>query len=325
MKIALVAFAMLLSFPAFARQGPSFDCARASTAVERAICEDAALGRADRDLAAAYAALGGRLNGAARDHLRQDQLRWIAARNDACAHDTDGIAVCLKNRYGARIANLRAFAEGGYPFIAELALHEAGRLGQVAWSYDIAYPRFDGASANFAAVNARFADRARKAAAEATPKADAGVDREQQWTYEQSFEVVRPSPHAVTVVTGFYGFSGGAHGYGATDCTLVDLRSGEAVGPDGVMDGAWLDEMIRLAGADLKAQFVDKPGFPEALERDNLAKLLAEPDRYCWRAGRLELIFNQYEVGPYAAGPYSVGIPLSILQPLLRSGGPLSR
>ena len=46
-----------------------------------------------------------------------------------------------------------------------------------------------------------------------------------------------------------------------------------------------------------------KPGFEDALEPDKLAKLLREPHRYCWRANQLELIFNAYDVGPYAAGP----------------------
>ncbi len=269
--------------------------------------------------------MAGKLSGPAKDHLTKDQVRWIAARNGACAADTDGTGVCLKNRYEERTANLKAFAEGAYPFIGEQALYKAGKLGKVAWSYDIAYPRFDGPTADFSAINARFADRARKAADEATPKADAGIDREQQWTYQQSFETRRPGANAVTIATSFYGFSGGAHGYGAIDCTLVDLRTGKVVEPGGVLAGAWLNEMVRLVVADLKAQFVEKPGFDDALQPANLRKLLAEPGPYCWRPGRLEMIFNQYEVGPYAAGRYEVSIPMETLRTMLRPDGPLSR
>ena len=43
--------------PAFAQSGPSFDCAKASNAVERTICKDPELAKADREMVAAYAAL----------------------------------------------------------------------------------------------------------------------------------------------------------------------------------------------------------------------------------------------------------------------------
>ena len=325
MKGFATAVVLLLAWPAVAQQGPSFDCAKASNAVEREICKRPELAKADREMAAAYAALSRRLEGAAKEHLEKDQVRWIAARNVGCVEDANGIEFCLKDHYAERTANLEAFADGPYPFIGEQALQKSGKLGKVVWSYDITYPRFDSVSADFSVVNARFADRARTAAAEATPKADAGIDREQHWTYQQSFGVIRPNARAVTIATSFYGYSGGAHGYGATDCMLVDLRSGKAVEPSGVLGGKWLDEMVRLVGVDLKTQFVEKPGFNEALKPANLRKRLSEPDHYCWRPGRLELIFNAYEVGPYAAGPYYVDIPMTTLRPLLRADGPLAR
>jgi uncharacterized protein len=316
---------MVGAWPALAQQGPSFDCAKASNAIERTICRAPELAKADRELAAAYAALNARLAGAAKDHLQKDQLRWIGARNGACAGDTDGIAVCLKNRYAARLATLEALADGAYPFVSEQALYKSGKVGKVAWSYDIAYPQFDATTADFSAVNAAFASAARKAASDATPQADAGIDREQQWTYEQGFRLSRPGAGAMLVELSFYGFSGGAHGYGATSCTLVDMRGGKAVGPEDVLAGKWLDEMVRLVGADLEKQFVEKPGFEDALQPAKLAELLRDAGHYCWRAGKLELVFNQYEVGPYAAGPYMVEIPLATLHPLLRANGPLPR
>ena len=324
--LAMALVSCLAGCPAFAQSGLSFDCAKASNAVERTICKDPELAKADRDMAAAYSALAGKLSGPARDDVVKDQGRWIGDRNRGCGADTDGIAPCLKKRYAARTANLRAFADGPYPFISEQSLAKSGKLGKITYSYDIGYPRFDGTTADFTAINARFANAAQKAAADATPKGDSGVDREQGWTYEQGFRVYRPSAHAVTVAVDFYGYSGGAHGYGATDCTLVDLRIGKAVGPQGafVSGDDWLKTMVQLVGADLKKQFVDKPGFDEALEPKSLAKLLREPGHYCWQANRLELIFNAYEVGPYVSGPFEVHVPYERLKPLLRADGPIA-
>jgi hypothetical protein len=39
----------------------------------------------------------------------------------------------------------------------------------------------------------------------------------------------------------------------------------------------------------------------------------------------LEVIFNAYDVGPYAAGPYEVYVSYDRLTPLLRKDGPITR
>jgi hypothetical protein len=269
-----------------------------------------------------------RLGGAAKDELVKDQVQWVANRNRACQVDPASTADCLKNRYAARITNLRAYAQGTYPAISEQSLAKRGKLGKITWSYDLIYPRFSGANVDFSAVNARFANAAKKIADESTPKADDGPEREQQWYYEQGFTVERPpGGHAVTISVSFDSYRGGAHGYGATRCTLVDLRSGKVIGPDGVFTAGeqWLRLMTQLVGADLKKQFVNNPGFDDALQPASLAKLLSEANRYCWTGKHLEVIFNAYDVGPYSAGPYQVDIPYDRLKPILRPDGPIAR
>ena len=154
-----------------------------------------------------------------------------------------------------------------------------------------------------------------------------GVEREQQWSYEQAFALHRPGLNAITVALDFYGFTGGAHGFGGTVCVLVDLRTGKSVDPAEVFarGDEWLKLMVGLVGADLKKQFVKNPGFDDALEPANLAKMLRDPGYYRWRADRLELIFNPYDVGPYSAGAYAVDIPYAKLKPVLRADGPIPR
>lgn len=328
MRTLAIALIVAFASPALAQRGPSFDCSKASNAIERTICKEPELATADRALAASYGALTGRLAAAAKDHLAKDQIRWIVARNRDCAADPDDMAVCLRNRYAARTTSLKAYGEGAYPFVGTQSFDGKGKLGTIRYSYGIEYPQFDGTTADFSGINARFASAARKAVDQAKPKdADAGIDREQGWTYQQGFEVYRPGPEAVTIVETFYGYSGGAHGFGGTGCTLVDLRSGRSVGPDGVFaagDG-WLPMMVKMVGADLRKQFVEKPGFEDALEPTSLAKLLGETRHYCWKPNQLELVFDAYEVGPYVAGPYEVVIPYDRLRPHFRPGGPIAR
>lgn len=279
-----VLLALWLLAPGTAVAQSSFDCAKASTAVERTICGDAKLAAADRELASVYGALLGKLSGSAQEHLTNDQLRWLGNRGKSC---TAYLAGCLANRYRQRIATLKAEGEGAYPFISEQLLLQAGKVKAITYEIDARYPRFDG-NADFRAVNSTFASLARAGAKDAIPASDVNDPREQTWTYEQGFALFRPGPDAVSVETTSYIFTGGAHGSTNVSAMLVDLRSGNSVEPRDVFvaTAPWQSTLAEMARADLKRQFVDRLGFPEALEPDKFDKLLKEPSAICSRPAR---------------------------------------
>lgn len=83
--ITLVALALLVS-----QDGPSFNCNRASTPTEHAICADPALGRLDRRMADRYAAVRRALPPGARTALTQDQRWFIGARDEWQENSTRG-------------------------------------------------------------------------------------------------------------------------------------------------------------------------------------------------------------------------------------------
>lgn len=327
-RILIGVLTVSLALPAWAQSGASFDCAKASNAIERTICAKPELAKADRDLATTYAALATKLSGPAKEHLVKSQVTWISTRNKACAGGTEEIARCLRDRYSSRIGTLRALGHGAYPFISEQTLLARGKVGKVSYDIDATWPQFDGPTADFFKLNAQFAQSSRKIANDSIPDRDAGADApfDQSWAYDQTFTLQRPASDAIAVAISYYGFTGGAHGFAGTTAYLVDLRTGQAVPPGGVFakgDG-WLKALVPLVRADLKKQFEDgKPGFDDALETENLVKLLREPEHYYYRQDRLELIFDAYVVGPYVSGPFSVEIPYSKLQPLLAADGPL--
>jgi uncharacterized protein len=319
----------LAPLAAAAQGGPSFDCAKASNGAERAICKDADLSKADRELSRLYVAMLAELSGPAKESLEKSQVRWIVARNRACVpnDDPDIMERCLKTRYADRIADLKASGAGPYPFIEDQSIEKRGKVGKVGYTIDLRYPRFAGPSADFTAINRSFAEAAAKAARETTPTADAGLDREQEWQAEQGYSLFRPDPDVITVALTFWAFTGGAHGYGSTSCTLVDLRTGRTVAPEGVFAAGspWLREVVAIVAADLKKQFVENPGFEDALQSTKLTKTVNTSGHFCWKSDKLQIYFNQYEVGPYSAGPYTVDIPYSRLKHLLRADGPISR
>ena len=328
MRTAALLIALLAAMPAAAQTGPGFDCTKAANEVELAICTTPQLTAADREMAAAYGALNIKLTGAAKDHLLKDQQHWLAIRSEACIGSRDEVIGCIKRRDASRLANLRVFGEGLYPFISEQALIKRGKVGKITYSIDASWPRFDGPSADFSGVNREYATTTAKAAQDVIPPdTSAGELRgEQVWSYDQTFELRRPSPNAIAVAIGSYGFAGGAHGYGGTAASLVDLRSGSKATLSEVFGrgDAWLQALVPLVRSDLKQQFTgDRPGFDDAIEPAALAKTLRDSSIYYFRESRLQLIFNPYSVGPYVSGTFKVNIPYATLRPLFAADGPL--
>ncbi len=81
----------------------SFDCAKASTRVERFICDNPRLGELDSELADAYqTALRDSPWASANRRIRAEQKAWIA-RRDRC-----GNPGCVKRMYQMRIGQLHA-------------------------------------------------------------------------------------------------------------------------------------------------------------------------------------------------------------------------
>jgi uncharacterized protein len=98
--LALLVGLSLQATPSAAK--PSFDCAKASTATEFAICRSRELSALDVQLADAFKARRATLSEAQRRSLTSDQRAWLSRRN-ACGSRTD----CLAREMRDRIAALR--------------------------------------------------------------------------------------------------------------------------------------------------------------------------------------------------------------------------
>ena len=105
----LVAGALLAASAGLHAQVASFDCGKAATPTEHAICASPQLGRKDV-IAATYYQLLLRLKPAVAgmayrefyDNLRTQQAQWLRHDRDACGADT----ACLGRSYDQRIAAL---------------------------------------------------------------------------------------------------------------------------------------------------------------------------------------------------------------------------
>jgi len=291
--------------------GARTDCAKA-TGIERTICRNPELASADRKMSAAYTSLVGKLAGPAKEHLLADQVRWLANRNKACVGDSAEIEDCLDTRLRERTARLDWLGDGAYPFISEQAIVKTGKARGIPYAIDASYPQFDAATADFTAVNQQLATAAAEAGERVIPGPDAdnggGNYNGPPWSYTQAYTLHRPGPNAITVYVRYDSYDGGAYSVVGVSGTLVDLRTGKAVGPEGVFLPAsnWLRELTRIVGADISAP--------------NLSEMLRQPSRYVFLEDHLELSFN-----PLEGGPYTVEITYDRLRPLLRVDGPVPR
>ncbi len=76
----LLAAAVVATVISATSHAASFDCAKASTRIEKSICADPSLGKLDVDIASAYAAAGADLDAPMRERLLRSQREWLAHR-----------------------------------------------------------------------------------------------------------------------------------------------------------------------------------------------------------------------------------------------------
>lgn len=83
---------------------PSFDCAKATNAVERAICSDPMLAAMDVSVAADYKKA---LNAAAnKEALKAEQRQWLQQMHSQCSN---GAFQCIQQHYRERLSQLKKY------------------------------------------------------------------------------------------------------------------------------------------------------------------------------------------------------------------------
>ena len=109
----------------------SFDCTKAKTAQEKAICGTPALSAADDQMAAAYRAWLAAAPPASAAGIRENQLVWLRTRDASCpAGDANNsIASCLSGIYQQRIEELQQMVQhfAGITFVSQaitLTIHD---------------------------------------------------------------------------------------------------------------------------------------------------------------------------------------------------------
>jgi uncharacterized protein len=101
-----------LALAARAGETPGFDCAKASTSIELAICSDSGLSSTDAHMSETYRAVYESLDKDLQPLLRDNQRRWLRTRDEACEgrYGRDCLLPVYSNRMW-ELGRIKHFAE----------------------------------------------------------------------------------------------------------------------------------------------------------------------------------------------------------------------
>ena len=326
-KLALVLSLLPLAVPA--ANAASFDCARASTAFEQAICAYPELSTQDETLAKAYATALGGLSKPASTIVQQGQRDWLDFAERACtddaqpqgdAYDQDDVS-CLSQLFSSRIRWLEESRMRSGRRIYQLDRYivmpdpdaTADSWNKVA-TKAFSSPRIDGTDAEAGAFNAMM-DRltaeygyfSGQSGADVDPETDTSSDAQVQATVDS----VTGERISLVVNDWWYGH-GAAHGNYAI--TYVHFLTGEnrMLEASDIFSGdAWQQPLAELAVTELNRTI--EGGIWEESEQ-TVAEAVADPARWNFSDKGLVLQFQPYEVTAYAYGAPTVTIPWETLR-----------
>ncbi len=310
----------LLALTATGGLAASFDCSKAATRQEQLICADAELSRLDSELGQRYAEARRSADDPAA--LRRAQREWLVQRN-RCG-DSD----CLAAAYRERIAALSASADGaaeralGQPQTQRTAQEVRLVQQDPELQIDATYPRLGESQAAKAAEQVLAAvvqaelDDFRQAHRELL--AATGRHEGPPWQLSIDYDQVYTAPHFWAVGLRSYAYTGGAHGGVQHRPVILERSTGAQVPTHALFrrGSVWLPMLAdycysALAGGEPFSANDDWLRAGTAPEADNYQKLLPLADG-------LRVIFEQYQVGPYAIGVHEVKVPYGELDGLLR-------
>jgi uncharacterized protein len=109
-SFCLAVLALLLAAEWQSAEAASFDCAKAETPDEKAVCADRALNDQDVEMSVLYTQLKPLLGMGARGDMEDAQVAWLK-RRESCGGDR----ACLGKAYEERVLQLR----GGFEALAK--------------------------------------------------------------------------------------------------------------------------------------------------------------------------------------------------------------
>jgi len=313
MLLRLLAGLAMLVLATSAANAASFDCKKATTPFEVAICTDPDVSKADDVLAVAYQTAIGGLSKAALGEVQKGQRAWLDYVQRSCTTDAklpkakypEDQMNCLQSEIGNRARDLEASRMWGglrvytvedFGVIPDTTA-EADAWNKVA-TRQVSVPRIDGTDAEAKAFNA-FIDAQ-------GPKLKGEMDETSDVSIKAAIEDVTAGRISVSVNNWWYGH-GAAHGnYDISHIHFMRAEQRPLVASDVFAKAGWEEHLGTRALAKLD-ETIDGGIWEES--RDDAPKVAADPSRWSFSSEGLVIQYQPYEVTAYAAGAPTITIP----------------
>jgi uncharacterized protein YecT (DUF1311 family) len=323
MRAPLLLAALLLA--GTATPALAFDCTKARSPVEKAICADPALTRADTAMAQAYVAIQTGMSQAEGKALLHSQRDWLKQRDGQCGGwgqpgaKIDG--ACLLRESDARRRLLAGEADDAGPGALPLrpAFSEqvdAGRKIDVS----IALPRLgEGATAP-----------GLEALLQATANgSNQRVGDDPSYSYDATYAIASNSRDLVSVVFDIRVDHGGAHGISLQATANYSPALGRALTIDDLVDGKGIGALTNLCRDQLRRERLTRGATADTVDDELTEAAVADGIRSitAWQFHResVAIHYDPYAIGSFAEGSYDCTIPWPVLRKAARSGAPLPR
>ena len=318
-------WALLAGLCACASPAAAFDCGKARTPSEKAICANPTARAADEAMGQAFAKLIADSNPSAKPNIVAAQARWLRDRDNACA-DAKAPGACLADESARRRAYLAGEAETGPGAPGRLApvfRSEKGAKGKAEISLQLLKfpaPANPGERAFNAAVDRLVGELTEP------EKDDPAADR---YAYDRTMRLVFGSPALISAHLEGYNDTGGAHPTTFSGNVNIDVAKGAEMKFADLLDAKAAKAVFALCQKQVIAQKKEREGAdaqlgPESLK--DLAKSIAEAtgnlEAWSFGAEKATISYDPYAVGAYAEGAFSCEIPYSTLKPLAKAGFP---
>jgi uncharacterized protein len=329
---------LLFGWPGFSSVAASFDCTKASTLQETAICADSQLSKLDEDTAAAYDGLRAQLTSAGAAEVRLDQRAWLVWLRQTCPDRQDQrrkMRDCLRSEYSARMHMLQNGLQhmGGMTFFPRLkALIAPDQAKPQPGSSDpgfgvgrFSWPEIDAPTPRQAAWNVAIREQAVRMTFEG------GTGRQPPADFE-------PKSVADSDVTVFYRWTAVNERFISLDLENGTYNYGAPHPNEYTISFHWWVDL----GRALRAQDVFRPGsgWEAFLSRrcyeklatgehaqdlyetapEAVAEAVTQVSGWTLDARKFEVKFQEYTVAARAAGPVSVELGWEELKSYLARG-----
>ncbi|MBO9537695.1 DUF3298 domain-containing protein [Herbaspirillum sp.] len=312
-----------------AQSGPSFDCSKASSYIEKQICQSAKLSEFDLKLDTSYRAAVEMLSPTAKRALQNSQRSWLTFVRTVCnrtSHPpatTNDTESCLAEKLQERERQLRVTTvKNGavtiYPFGMFIA-HQNSTDDQSGHdsgysTTQVSYPQMDGPDSSFKskfnAAHAMFASKIAKSNPEETDT-----------DYFADYGILTANANLLSVEV-----SGGFYAHGTPHGQYYSLvfnwlpKEGRELHPTDIFSPSkpWRRFLQSFCYKSLIEEMGEVWGGPDLSSFiKNLGPTIVDPKRWRFDQKGLKIHFLTYEVAAYAAGEPEVVVPWEKLRDYL--------